>query len=103
MACLIQWVAFTGCLLATGMTAASELQPAVAIEADGRPLDVEHLGHAAPFFGDFDGDGRRDLLVGEFYQGRLCIYLNQGTDAEPKFDRASVFQDGAPEGCIHAS
>ena len=91
------------CILAAGTAAASELQFPVAIEAGGRPLDVEHVGHAAPFFGDFDGDGRRDLLVGEFYQGRLCIYLNEGTDVEPKFGRARVFQDGAPEGCIHAS
>ncbi|SVD51510.1 uncharacterized protein METZ01_LOCUS404364, partial [marine metagenome] len=36
----------------------------VRIEANGKPIDVT-TGHAAPYVYDFDGDGTRDLLVGE--------------------------------------
>ena len=31
-----------------------------------------------------DGDGRRDLLVGDF-SGEFRLYRNVGTDREPKF------------------
>ena len=68
----------------------------------GAPIDVT-VGHAAPYVIDFDGDGLRDLLVGEFgdqpypqerlpegakgtyEQGRLRIYRNCGTNAAPIF------------------
>jgi hypothetical protein len=69
----------------------------------GEVLDVEHMGHAAPFVGDFNNDGVRDLLVGEFYKGRLRIYENVCTESAPRFESFRVFQDGAPSGCIHAS
>ena len=66
-------------------------------------LDVEHVGHAAPFVADYDGDGVKDLVVGEYYKGRLRIYRNNGTNTEPRFDGFSVFQDGDPIGCIQSS
>ena len=48
------------------------------------PINVD-IGHAAPYYADFDGDGKRDLLVGQFGDGKLRIYKNQGTDTAPKF------------------
>jgi hypothetical protein len=84
--------------------------PAVRIEAAGKPIDVT-TGHAAPCVYDFNGDGVRDLLVGEFgsgrftgpvhtqgsgshswSKGRLRIYLNTGTDESPKFADWSYLQ-----------
>jgi hypothetical protein len=82
---------------------AAELLPPVPILAGGAPLDVEQVGHAAPFVADFDRDGVRDLLVGEFYKGRLRIYRNLGTNREPRFDRFTLFQNGNRAGCIHSS
>jgi hypothetical protein len=78
----------------------SELEEPIAVCVAGRPLDVEHSGHAAPCVADFDGDALNDLLVGEFYQGRLRVYRNVGTNAEPRFEDYFVFQDGVPEGRV---
>src|SRR5437016_5228905 len=44
---------------------ASELLPPVRLEAAGKPIDTD-VGHAAPFVCDIDGDGKLDLLVGQF-------------------------------------
>jgi hypothetical protein len=95
--------AAAACSAASAAEPGSELEPPQLLTAGGAPLDVEHSGHAAPFVGDIDGDGKKDLLVGEFYQGRLRIYRNTGTNSQPKLAAFSLFQDGKPGGCIHAS
>jgi len=60
---------------------------------------------ASPALADLDGDGRMDLLAGDT-DGRLMLYLNQGTDAAPAFssplgeqltaDGAAVDLPGSP-------
>ena len=40
-----------------------------------------------PYVLDFDGDGRKDLLVGD-HDGFIYVYRNQGTDANPVFGHA---------------
>lgn len=61
----------------------AELMPPVRLEAAGKPIDTD-IGHAAPFVCDFDGDGVQDLLVGQFGEGLLTIYRNEGTNSEPR-------------------
>ena len=87
--------------LAIPMVAASagELQPPVRLEAAGKPIDTD-VGHAAPFVGDFDGDGVNDLLVGQFGDGLLWIYRNEGTNAAPKLATGVKFKDGAEDGRV---
>jgi hypothetical protein len=63
----------------------AELQPPIKVQAGDRALDVGRSGHAAPYFADVDGDGRRDLLVGQYADGRVRLYRNQGTNKAPRF------------------
>ncbi len=70
----------------------STLQTPFRVQADGRYIDAERC-HAAPVFEDIDGDGLRDLLVGQFLEGKIHFYKNEGTPTEP------LFKDG---GYLHA-
>lgn len=59
-------------------------EPPFRISAGDEWIDVD-IGHAAPWVIDWDGDGKDDLLVGQFGEGKLRIYRNVGTNAAPKF------------------
>jgi hypothetical protein len=76
-----------------------ELAPGVRLMAAGKPIDTD-IGHAAPFVGDFDGDGVRDLLVGQFGEGILWVYHNEGTNAAPKLAAGTKFKDGNKDGRV---
>jgi hypothetical protein len=79
---------------------AADLAPPVQVTADGKPIDVERSGHAAPFFADFDGDGKPDLLVGQFSGGKLRVYRNVGTAGSPKFGDFEWFKASEAVGTI---
>lgn len=61
------------------------------VEAAGSFIDVD-IGHAAPFIYDFDSDGKQDLLVGQFGEGKLRIYRNTGTNQSPKYTEHKWFK-----------
>ena len=71
-------------LLTATPALAQELGKPVRLEADGKPIDTE-IGHATPALYDIDGDGKRDLLVGQFGGGKMKIFKNLGTNKEPKY------------------
>ena len=82
-----------------GQKLSRELSPPVRLEAAGKPIDTD-VGHAAPFVADFDGDGVKDLLVGQFGEGLLWIYKNVGTNAAPKLAAGVKFKDGHQDGRV---
>ncbi|HEX5053912.1 MAG TPA: VCBS repeat-containing protein [Planctomycetota bacterium] len=82
--------------------AAQQFETPFRIEAGGKPIDVE-IGHAAPYVVDFDGDGVRDLLVGQFGQGRCRIYKNTGTNQKPAFGEFTWFEAGGKPAEVGAS
>jgi hypothetical protein len=88
-----------GALAAAANAPAQELLPPVRLEVAGKPIDTA-VGHAAPFVGDFDGDGVRDLLVGQFGEGILWIYKNVGTNDRPKLAAGVKFKDGKADGRV---
>jgi FG-GAP-like repeat len=67
---------FFGCGLAIG--SAAEFNSPVRFQAEGAPVRVESPGYAAPCWADVDGDGKKDLLVGQFSGGKIRVYKNLG-------------------------
>jgi hypothetical protein len=72
---------------------AQEFESPVRLKADDAPIDTE-IGHAAPYVYDFDRDGKRDLLVGQFLGGKLRTYRNVGTNEKPVFGAVEWFKVG---------
>lgn len=62
----------------------AELLAPFAIEAGGAPIDAPG-GNSAPCVADWDGDGRFDLLVGEFEEGHVRFHRNLGEPGAPRF------------------
>ena len=100
------------CLVLQAAGEPPRFAPPMPIRAGDGPIDVT-TGHAAPYLLDFDGDGVRDLLVGEFgaepfvgettgaagpghpwVAGKLRVYVNHGTDREPRYEDFTYVQAG---------
>jgi hypothetical protein len=65
-------------LYGTALCRATEFEPPVRLKAGGVPIRVESPGYAAPCWVDVDGDGMKDLVVGQFNKGKIRVYKNQG-------------------------
>ena len=63
------------------------------IAAGGKPIDVE-IGHLVPDVVDWNNDGKKDLVVGQFKEGAIRLYLNEGTDSKPVFGEFSLLAAG---------
>ncbi len=61
------------------------------ITANGSPITVP-LGCSSPYIYDWDGDGIKDLLFGQFTSGKVQFWKNYGTNAAPIFTTGSYVQ-----------
>lgn len=69
-------------------------EPGYALTWDGGTIHTDNYG-AVPNAVDWNDDGKKDLLVGTFYNGNVYYYQNRGTNAAPLFlDREMVEADG---------
>ena len=84
------WAGWLALLCAGAAPGQDTLEAPEALQAGGKTIDVE-IGHAAPFVCDWNGDGKRDLLVGQFGGGKLAIHENTGSAAEPALGAAAWF------------
>jgi hypothetical protein len=100
---LLAAASLAGLLAEDGRTAesAGDFEPPVRLKAGDQYIDVD-IGHAAPYMYDFTGNGLRDLLVGQFGQGRLRVYRNVGTRDEPSFENFEYFKAGHEYGTVPA-
>jgi len=90
--CLILFVCITTvCLAQTPI-----FDDPVPIVANGVPINVGVGGNASPFFIDWNGDGKQDLLLGQYYGGKVRFYENIGTNFNPVFGNFVYLQaDGS--------
>lgn len=62
----------------TNDTTSIEFKEPVQIKIDDQPIKVEAPGYACPSLADMNGDGLKDLLVGQFAGGKIKVYHADG-------------------------
>ena len=77
-----------GCVCSLGA-----LKEGVKLKADGETIEIR-IGHLVPCATDWNNDGKKDLIVGQFEGGKIRLYLNEGTDEKPRFGEFSYLQAG---------
>lgn len=65
-------------LLAPAILQGAAFHKPVRLEAAGKVIQVEEPGFAFPCWADVDGDGKKDLLVGQFHEGKIAVYRGLG-------------------------
>ena len=69
-----------------------EFTAAGVLLCDGVKIDVG--SYAAPLAVDWNGDGKKDLICGQFDYGRIRFYPNVGTNSAPVFNEYDYLLDG---------
>ena len=71
------------------------LDPGLTLNAGGGPID--HDIHCVPISVDWNEDGAKDLLIGQYTDGHINLFLNQGSDFDPVFTTSVLVESaGAP-------
>ena len=63
---------------------AAEFESPVRLKAEGVAIRVESPGYACPSWADVDGDGKKELLVGQFAGGKIKVFRPEGDGFAPE-------------------
>lgn len=72
--------------------AAPPLDVGVRVQSGSSPLSVATM--SAPTVVDWNSHGKKDLVVGQFTYGKIKVFLNQNTDADPVFSGGTFIKSG---------
>lgn len=78
------------------MAKVPEFHEPTLITDGGNPIMLE-VGYAAPVVTDWNGDGNKDLLVGQFRSAKIRLYTNLGSDKNPQFEGFEYLKAGGEE------
>jgi hypothetical protein len=89
---------FTVCVIGTVQGSETDVadlfEKPIRLKAGDKFIDAGAVwGHSSPWFADVNGDGKTDLIVGDF-SGTFRVFLNTGTNAYPVFKSTGLFQAG---------
>lgn len=95
---LLLTLAAVAVLFGTSSTAVADppvLDPGLTLNAGGGPID--HDIHFVPVSVDWNEDGAKDLLIGQYTNGHIHLLLNQGSDFDPVFATSVLVESaGSP-------
>jgi hypothetical protein len=74
-------------------------RPPTGFEPPELILDGSEYGRLYPTFADIDGDGKIDMLAGNWL-GRLLVFRNKGTNARPVYARPTWLDETVPSANI---
>lgn len=81
-------------IVPTPIKGAPTLQQPSILMAGDELMFVEKFGMAHPCVFDWNGDGVKDILIGEFgagHKSNVKIFLNTGTNKKPKFKKEFLY------------
>ncbi len=73
--------------------ASSDFQQGVMLKAADEFIDVK-VGHLVPHVTDWNNDGKKDMIMGQFSGGSITLFKNIGTDEAPVFGEGEKLHAG---------
>ena len=92
---LLNTMTAAACLLAAPALSAVEFETPTIIKGGEEVIATDSPGYAAPCLADIDGDGIRDMLVGQFSGGKIGFYKGiKSEDGSLKFAKREWLKAG---------